>query len=399
MEKYSLGWHKRLLIVALLILNIVEQAASAVSGAIPQMAQTFSGHSEVQVELITTVVSMFVTIFVLVSGFLTRRFGQKKIAVIGLLIASISSIVPVFSENFAMIMGSRAILGVGIGLVNPLAISLIGEFFSGDTLANLMGWRSAVAGSGVAIMTFFAGQLLKISWHASYLVYLLFIVALILFIFFVPSPERYSVKAQQDTVTAATTAEAGSGSIWPIIGLATVLFVYFGCVMVFMVKIATFFVQAKIGTPTQASNILSLMQIFQLIGGALFGVVFKFLKKNTFKIGLLVSGISLIGAAMATTFVPVMIWSLLSGIFGGLTIPYVFTRVAELSTTKTAPLNNAICLVGSNMGSFLSPYIGSLLGGTAAVSIRNAGIVVLFLAAVVIILSLLLTKQQRRQVV
>lgn len=153
-KKYTSGLHKWILIIALMGLNVVEQAASATSGAIPQMAQAFPGHSQVQIELLTTVVSMFVTIFVLVSGFLTRRFGQKNIAVIGLLIASITSIIPAFSNDFNVIMISRAVLGIGIGLANPLAISLIGEFFTGDTLANLMGWRSAIAGAGVAIMTF-----------------------------------------------------------------------------------------------------------------------------------------------------------------------------------------------------------------------------------------------------
>lgn len=396
-KKYTSGLHKWILIIALLGLNVVEQAASAISGAIPQMAQAFPGHSQVQIELLTTVVSMFVTIFVLVSGFLTRRFGQKNIAVIGLLIASITSIIPAFSNDFNVIMISRAVLGIGIGLANPLAISLIGEFFTGDTLANLMGWRSAIAGAGVAIMTFFAGQLLKISWHASYLVYLLFIVALVLFIFFVPSPEKHGLKKEQDNLNEANGKEE-THSIWPILWLGLMLFIYFACVMVFMVKVATFFVDAKIGSPTQASNILSIMQIFQLVGGALFGLAYKFLKKNVFTIGLLVSGVSLIGVALSSSFTPIMIWSVISGFFGGLAIPYIFTRVAELSNTKEAPLNNAICLVGSNMGSFLSPYVGGILGASAATAIRNAGVVILVLLVVVVIVNIVTATQHKHKV-
>lgn len=168
--------------------------------------------------------------------------------------------------------------------------------------------------------------------------------------------------------------------------------------MVFMVKVATFFVDAKIGSPTQASNILSIMQIFQLMGGALFGLAYKFLKKNVFTIGLLVSGVSLVGVAMSSSFTPIMIWSVISGFFGGLAIPYIFTRVAELSNTKEAPLNNAICLVGSNMGSFLSPYVGGILGASAATSIRNAGFVILVLMVVVIIVNIVTATKHNHQV-
>ena len=121
--------------------------------------------------------------------------GQKQTAVLGLLVAAVSSVIPVFSSNFHIVIISRVIFGVGIGLANPLTISLIGEFFSGNTLANLMDWRSAVAGLGQSLMTFCAGYLLTINWHVAYTVYFLFIPALIFFVFFVPEPEKFGLNA------------------------------------------------------------------------------------------------------------------------------------------------------------------------------------------------------------
>ncbi|MCT6890806.1 MAG: MFS transporter, partial [Lactobacillus sp.] len=59
---------KIMLIIALLFLNIVEQAASVITATIPGMAKTFSNVSLTNVEMLTTIVSMFVTVFVLVSG-------------------------------------------------------------------------------------------------------------------------------------------------------------------------------------------------------------------------------------------------------------------------------------------------------------------------------------------
>lgn len=375
------GARKWILIVSLLALNIVEQAASAISGAIPQMAQSFPQQSQVQIELVTTVVSVFVTIFVLVSGFISNKIGQKQTAILGLLIASISSIIPAFATNFTVVMVSRAVLGIGIGLANPLAISLIGEFFEGDTLANLMGWRSAIAGIGVSLMTLAAGYLLQISWHAAYLVYLLFIPTLILFIFFVPEPEKFSLNKEQ--AKNDDLGDEKGGSRLGVVLLAIVLFLFFTLAMVMMVKLATMYVEEKIGTPTQASTVLSILGFAQLIGGAVFGTVYKFLHAKILPLGVLIGGIGTVIIGTASTNGLVIIAAIVSGVCSGMAIPYIFTKVSDLSTTKSAPLNNAIVLVGSNLGSFLAPYTGSFLGASAASAITNAGYLTIGLAILV----------------
>ena len=168
-------YRKIMLLTAILLLGVLDQAPSVVNSTIPAMTEAFSGHALSLIESITTIVNLFVTIFVLVSGVLVNKIGQKQTALLGIIIAAVSSIVPVFSTNFYVVLGSRAVLGVGIGLSNALAASLLSAFFKGNELAKYMGWRTAAGGIGTSLMTMAAGQLLKISWHMSYLVYILFI--------------------------------------------------------------------------------------------------------------------------------------------------------------------------------------------------------------------------------
>jgi len=391
MESSFKGFRKIMLIVSLLSLNIVEQAASAISGAIPGMAGAFPQESQVQIELVTTVVSIFVTIFVLVSGFITKWIGQKQTAVLGLAIAAVSSIIPAFSNNFMAIMISRSVLGIGIGLANPLAISLIGEFFNGDALANLMGWRTAVASIGVSLMTFISGQLLKINWHAAYWVYLLFIPTLIFFIIFVPSPEKMLKEndSEQNKISnkqqsAKNLANNQTNTLPTVIALSALLLVYMSCAMVSYIKMALMFVQTGIGSPTQASTVISILGFSQLIGGALFGMTFKLLKKSILPIGIGLSGVSMIVMTLVGNPIMVAIFGGISGFFGGMAVPYIFTKINMMSTTKSAPLNNALVLVGSNLGSFVAPMIAALLGASAIASLRNAGWVIVLLSFVVL---------------
>lgn len=245
----SKNFKRIMLIIALLSLNVVEQAASVVNATIPGMAKSFPQESLVNIELVTTVVSIFVTIFVLISGAVVRYIGQRNTAILGLIIATISSLIPAVSTNFTVIFISRAVLGIGIGLANPLAISLIGSFFTGDTRAKLLGWRSAIAGVGTSIMTYLAGQLLVFNWHAAYWVYLLFVPTLLLFIFFVPEPnsteEENSVSTQDNEVKTTT----HDGLI--LITLLTLLiFVFLSGGMILAIKLPTYFIDFHIGSAT-----------------------------------------------------------------------------------------------------------------------------------------------------
>lgn len=392
--------HSWLIILALLSLNIVEQAASVINGTIPGMAKSFPEESLVNIELVTTVVSIFVTIFVLLSGAVVKQIGQKKTAILGLTIATISSVIPAMVNNFNVILVSRAVLGIGIGLANPLAISMIGVFFYGDQRAALMGWRSAIAGIGTAIMTFIAGQLLAFSWHAAYWVYLLFLLTLILFIFIVPDPEKSGALERQRKEQEKEKEEAAKlgvevkrNSVSLITALTILTFFTLVSLMVFAVKLPVFFVENHIGTATQASTTWSLVNIATVVGGFIFGPCYKLLKHYILPISLILSGVGISLVSMVSSVLLVDIVGMITGIAGSLTIPYIFNRISESSTPKKAPFFTSIALVGSNLGSFLSPYAGAILGSTSRASIMNAGLLDVFMAVVVLVVLLFMKKK------
>lgn len=405
MPKNISKFHSGLIILALLSLNIVEQAASVINGTIPGMAKAFPQQSLMNIELVTTIVSVFVTIFVLVSGAVVKQIDQKQTAVLGLTIAAVSSIVPAFANNFMAILISRAVLGIGIGLANPLAISLIGVFFYGDERAKLMGWRSAIAGIGTACMTFIAGQLLEINWHAAYWVYLLFWPTLILFILFVPDPVKSGAIKRQEMEQKKELAKnakqgnhAKKDSVGLIISLAVLTFFTLIATMVFAVKLPTYFVQNHIGSATDASNVWSAVNVATVVGGFLFGPCYKKLGKYILPVALILGGIATSLTAVVNSLNMIYVIACISGIAGSLTIPYIFNRISEISSAQKAPFFTSIALVGSNMGSFLSPVAGRLLGSQAQTAIFNAGIINVILAVISLGVILYLNKKAARKV-
>lgn len=92
-------------------------------------------------------------IMIIASGFIARKIGDKATVTAGLVIAAVFGVIPFFvTNNFWVIMGSRIGLGVGFGLINSLAVSMIAKFFSGDEKATLMGFRSAFESLGQSLM-------------------------------------------------------------------------------------------------------------------------------------------------------------------------------------------------------------------------------------------------------
>lgn len=63
----------------------------------------------------------------------------------------------IFINNFAIIVASRLLVGAGIGLFTSLAVSLIGDCFSGEEQKTLIGIQGAMGTLGNSSMTFVAG--------------------------------------------------------------------------------------------------------------------------------------------------------------------------------------------------------------------------------------------------
>lgn len=382
-------YRKIMLLTAILLLGVLDQAPSVVNSTIPAMTETFSGHALSLIESITTIVNLFVTIFVLVSGFLVNKIGQKQTALLGIGIAAISSIVPVFSTNFYVVLGSRAVLGIGIGLSNALAASLLSAFFKGNELAKYMGWRTAAGGIGTSLMTMVAGQLLKLSWHMSYLVYILFVPTLLLFIFFVPEPEKYGVFVQKNEEKKKSEKEAIADNklagLGTVLALAVLFFFFLVGATIFGTKLAQIFVTKNIGTASEASVVASIFTLSQMFGGMLFGYCYKHFGTKMLPVTILLRGLPLLVIGVVNSKILIGLMAVIFGLAGGMTVSLIFMTVSTVITPKNATLYNAIPMVGSNLGAFCAPFIAGYMGSAPDTAMRNAGWMYVVMSVVVIV--------------
>ncbi|MBY5034400.1 MFS transporter [Streptococcus gallolyticus] len=117
--------------LSLLSLSFMLISSYSISSALPLMLDYFKGYLPDQVELLISLPSFFVILTLLANGLLTRLFSERQIIVTGLLTMTVAGLVPFFVPYYLPILISRMFFGVGTGMINAKAISIISERFSG----------------------------------------------------------------------------------------------------------------------------------------------------------------------------------------------------------------------------------------------------------------------------
>ncbi|MGF7533137.1 bacillibactin exporter BcbE [Bacillus mexicanus] len=103
---------------------------------LPMMERKLSVTS-FQVSLIITVYSVVAIVCIPIAGYLSDRFGRKKVLLPCLLIAGLGGLVAAFASTYmenpyAMILAGRVLQGVGSAGAAPIVMPFIGDLFQGD---------------------------------------------------------------------------------------------------------------------------------------------------------------------------------------------------------------------------------------------------------------------------
>ena len=154
--------------IALLSLSLILTSAYSVSIVLPSLLQHFSEYTTAQVEMLISAPSFAITVMIVLNAWLSRYMKDRPMIVGGLLLLSVSGMVPVFVQEYPVMFASRIFLGIGIGLINAKAISIFSEYYEGREKAALLGYRGSAEVLGSAVMTLVAGKLVLIRWNLAF---------------------------------------------------------------------------------------------------------------------------------------------------------------------------------------------------------------------------------------
>lgn len=159
---------------------IISLPGLAVSPILGSMTKIFPHATDMEIQMLSSIPSLMIIPFIILSGYLSAGYDKVKILVIGLLIYILSGAACIFARSMTMLIVLSTVLGIGAGMVIPLSTGFIARLFVGKYRTAQLGISSSISNLCLVFATFLTGWLADVNWHLPFVVYLFPIVTLVM---------------------------------------------------------------------------------------------------------------------------------------------------------------------------------------------------------------------------
>ena len=343
--------------MSLLGLSLLLISAFSISTALPPMLDYYSPtYNASQVELLVSVPSFSVVAMLLLNPLVDKWLNDRQLIMTGLILLSSAGIFPFFVQLYPLVLLSRLIFGMGIGLINAKAISIISQRYQGKERVQMLGIRGSVELIGGASCSLLVGQLLKIHWTLAFLIYGFGFIILAMYLLFVPPMEQTEKKEAQKSKQGLDKKDLAM-----ILGMA-LLAGFVICVnSSISLRVPLFQVDGKTIASGQSALVLSLEQGIGIVAGLSFASLIGHIKHRLLPMALFCLSTCLLGISLANNLLILILSSVGVGFFYNIVLTIIFNRLSERVTRNLLNKATAYVLLGCNLGSAVSPYVLKLL--------------------------------------
>ena len=376
--------------VSILSLSLVLITSFSISSALPAMFDYYQGYSTGQVELLVSLPSFGIMAMLLLNGVLERIFPERLQLTLGLLILSISGIAPFWYQGYYFVFATRLLFGIGVGMLNAKAISIISERYHGKTRIQMLGFRGSAEVVGASILTLAVGQLLTFGWTATFLAYAAGLVVLVLFLLFVPYHKEEVHESKQKTEEVAKLTRSMLQLIF-FLAVGAAVIVCTNTAITF--RIPSLMIEADFGDAQLSSLVLSAMQLIGILAGISFSFLISAFKEKLLLVASVTFGIGQIIIALSPSIWVVVAGSVLGGFAYSIALTTVFQLISERIPAKLLNKATSYAVLGCSFGASLTPFVLSGIGLVTTNGRMTFIILGAWMIATSVLVSLLLKKE------
>lgn len=347
--------------ISLLSLSLMLISSFSITAGLPAMKAYFSqfGYSAGQVELLVSLPAFAVVAMLFLNSVIERWMSERQMIVTGLLLFSTSGLLPLVVQDYPLIFLSRLLFGLGTGMINAKAISIISERYSGNDKTRMLGYRGSAEVVGSAILTFIVGQLLPLGWPAIFAVYGGGYLILLLYILFVPYPKEKKQASLKEKKKGFARLRPPQWRFSLMLAVIAGIIICFNSII--SLRVPDIIVDARMGTATTAGTVLSLMQLTGIVAGVGFASLTHVFKKNLLMIMCFGFGLALALIGLSGQLWSLVLGTLLAGFTYSTGVTSIFYHLSEKIPTNLLNLATSLVLIGCNLGSALSSFFIQLV--------------------------------------
>ncbi|AMS17056.1 MFS transporter [Pseudomonas chlororaphis] len=165
-EAVSVGWALASLSLSMLLASLGTSIANV---GLPTLVQAF-GASFQQVQWVVLAYLLAMTALIVSVGRLGDLLGRRRLLLIGILLFTLASILCAAAPTLGMLIGARALQGVGAAIMMALTLALVGETVSKARTGSAMGLLGTMSAIGTALGPSLGGVLIAgFGWQALFL--------------------------------------------------------------------------------------------------------------------------------------------------------------------------------------------------------------------------------------
>lgn len=324
-----------------------------------------------QAGLLMSVFSITGLILALPTGIILQRAGPKVIGLVALGSLVIGSSLGAISNSIGLMLTSRIIEGMGMGLIAVVAPSVLALWFPPEKQGTPMGiWATWVPVGSICMLLLAPRLELESGWRAVWWVgagFSLIVFALYSFLLRSP-PVLTDNETSQTGRPPRLTAVIVNKDIW----LLALSFVCFNLVMFPVITYyPTFLSEVRGYTLTEASTIASVSTIFILISAPLAGWLSDRIgsRKRVLVIPFLIMAVMMFFPFKVVGWQIYLFMSLLGFVAGAVPTATFAAAPEVMKMPQLAGLGLAVVMVGQNFGMFVAPVaFGAIVEGTGWVT-------------------------------
>lgn len=346
-----------------LTVNLPGLAISPVLGKIKEVFHS----TPLEAQLLNVLPNLLTIPFILGAGKICTPKNQLTVLAIGLSIFTATGVGYFFAKSMIVLIILSCLLGVGIGLVIPLAASLISQNFSGKPRGNMLGVKSGLSNLSLIIATLFVGWIASRNWHWAFSVYFIPIIPLVM----VPFIKGNFINQARKAPELITTSDEAESQNFHFKGKTATNMLWFALIIYFLLSYGALvfsyylpFTMESYGMSTGKVGVATAMfYLAATLAGFGLSKVIKATGVWTFQLGMIVVALSLLGIGFIHTYSSYIIGTFLLGLGYGVIQPVLYDKTSYFAPNDAKATEYfALLLTSSYVALSCIPFIVEFFG-------------------------------------
>lgn len=326
-----------------------------ISPVLPGISLEYShiDNYEFLVKLILTLPALFIAISAPVMGYLADHSGRKPVLLFCIVLYVLAGSSALYLDSLEYILIGRAFLGIAVGGIITITITLLGDYYQGEQLNKYMGLQSGIVGFAGVLFLITGGILADYHWKIPFVVYLIPLLYFVLTTIFINEPDKQ--RAVQETGNQLTAVKV------PFKFLALVYLLAFLAMVVFYITLVQlpFYLKQLGNTSNALTGIIiasgTLVSAFSSLLYKKFKSVFSFQSIFLISFGLMAAGY------IYLSFINNYYYCLISMVLIGFSVGLIIPNLSVVLIANVPESIRARAIGGSTctyfFGEFASPVV------------------------------------------